>query len=298
MQSISPPKQGLLPKDALAAKRLLLKVEPHVPLSPPRMRLCSQLQGHSSGTAQTQRSRKQPFHLGMPTPTASPSPPHPALHLAARGSNEYWCFLIAFKKAPDHAQHPQEQSSSSCSYVCIWAQHHWFFPCVQLKIYYLTSYLNSSHFILTSLICLQEPGNPVISHFTTAFPCTANVYTHARTHQSDARRGVDKYQEVKSCIIIVITCCCCKFIFTLCVRAFPWGVQGVRLKSQSSMQVVPASQLVRSRERQKKIGIFTGLFQEPPVLTFTSIHSHTHTDTHISPNSISYSNHLQEEGNH
>ena len=64
------------------------------------------------------------------------------------------------------------------------------------------------------------------------------------------------------------------------------------------MQVAPASQLVRSRERQKKIGIFTGLFQEPPVLTFTSIHSHTHTDTHISPNSISYSNHLQEEGNH
>ena len=128
MQSISPPKQGLLPKDALAAKRLLLEVEPRVPLSPPGMRLCSQLQGQSSGTAQTQGSRKQPFHLGMlmcternhsgacsPTPTASPSPPHPALHLAARGSSEYWGFLTTFKKAPDHTRHPQEQSSSSCS---------------------------------------------------------------------------------------------------------------------------------------------------------------------------------------
>lgn len=34
MQSSSPPNLRLLPKDALAAKRLLPKVEPHVPLSP------------------------------------------------------------------------------------------------------------------------------------------------------------------------------------------------------------------------------------------------------------------------
>ena len=128
MQSTSPLKQGLLPKDAPAAKRLLLRAEPHVPSSPPGMRLCSQLRGHSSGIAQTQGSRKQPFHLGMlmrternhsgacsPTPTADPPPPHAALHLEARGSNEYWGFLTPSKKAPDHAWHPQEQRSSTCS---------------------------------------------------------------------------------------------------------------------------------------------------------------------------------------